>query len=78
MRGTKLGGVDWPDLFEELEGWRDLQERARNEPDPKKLEKIIAEMNQLLTECEKKAADGERPRLSSPSSKPTASPNNIL
>jgi hypothetical protein len=53
---------DWPDISGEPEGWRELQERARNERDPRKLEAIIAEMNQLLSKCEKKAANGKGPR----------------
>ena len=62
MARVKIGQSDWPDLFDEPEAWRDLQEQARNERDPKKLEAIIAEMNRLLGECEKKAAAGEAPR----------------
>jgi len=58
VRKTTSDGVDWPDLFGEPEVWRELQERARNERDPRKLETIIAEMNQLLTECEKRAGNG--------------------
>jgi hypothetical protein len=45
---------EWPRIAEEPEGWRALQVRAKSERDPKKLEKIIAEMNQLLTECEQR------------------------
>jgi len=73
MPRAKFGGADWPDLSPEPEGWRELQERARNEQDPRKLEAIIAEMNHLLTECEKKAAAGEalsRPRPKGSSAKP--------
>jgi len=72
VRETKLGGVEWPDLTGEPEGWRELQERARKERDPKKLEKIIAEMNQLLTECEQKAANGKKPRTTSRRGNPTS------
>ena len=61
MPGAKFKGPDWPDLPGEPEGWRDLQERAQNEQNPRKLEAIIAEMNRLLSECEKKAAAGEAP-----------------
>ena len=43
----------------EPEGWRELQERAKSTRDPKELEMIIAEMNRLLSECEKKAATGD-------------------
>ena len=60
--------LDWHDLHgepEEPEGWRELQERARNERDPGKLEALIAEMNRLLSECEKKAANGKGPRSTS-------------
>lgn len=65
MPGTKFGEFDWPDFPEEPEGWRELQERARSERDPRKLEAIIAEMNRLLSECEKRAAAGEAPHRSS-------------
>lgn len=74
MPGTKFGESEWPDLPGEPEGWRELQERARSERDPRKLEAIIAEMNRLLSECEKKAADGEASRPTSRRSrvKPTS------
>jgi len=58
MPGSEDGGIEWPDLPDEPEGWRELQKRARNEPDPRKLEAIIAEMNELLSEHEKRAAAG--------------------
>jgi hypothetical protein len=67
MPGAEFKGPDWPDFPGEPEGWRDLQERAQSEQDPRKLEAIIAEMNRLLSECEKKAAAGEAPQ---PSSRP--------
>jgi hypothetical protein len=63
MPGAKFGESEWPPG--EPEGWRELQERARSERDPRKLEAIIAEMNRLLSECEKKAAEGEAPRPTS-------------
>jgi hypothetical protein len=63
MPGAKFGESECPPG--EPEGWRELQERARRERDPRKLEAIIAEMNRLLTECEKKAAAGEAPRPTS-------------
>jgi hypothetical protein len=47
MPKTKFGESDLPNFPEEPEGWRELQERARNERDPRKLEAIIAEMNRL-------------------------------
>lgn len=47
-------------LPEEPKGWRELQEMAQSERDPKKLAKIIDRMNELLAEQEKKAR-GERP-----------------
>jgi hypothetical protein len=50
-----------PDLPGEPEGWRELQERAQREREPRKLEAIIEEMNRLLTECEKRAVVGEGP-----------------
>jgi len=59
MSRKKPSALDWTDSLDEPEGWRELQERARNEPDPKKLEEIIAEMNRLLSEREKKATAGE-------------------
>jgi hypothetical protein len=46
---------------DEPKGWRQLQERAQREQDPKKLAEIIDEMNQLLTEHEKAAAKDEKP-----------------
>ena len=72
MPRAKFGESEWPPG--EPEGWRELQERARSERDPRKLEAIIAEMNRLLTECEKKAAAGEAPRPTSQrgSVKPTS------
>jgi hypothetical protein len=61
MPRDKRSEADWSELPGEPEGWRELQERARNERDPRKLEAIIAEMNRLLNECEKKAAALEAP-----------------
>jgi hypothetical protein len=58
-----------PDTSGEPEGWSELQEQARNELDPRKLEEIIAEMNRLLSECEKRAAAGEMPNPASHHSK---------
>jgi len=74
MPGAKFGESDWPDLFGEPEGWRELQERARNERDPRKLEAIIAEMNRLLSELEKRAAavEAARPTSRRGSVKPTS------
>ena len=83
MTGLACGSADarsevWrvrlPDLFGEPEGWRELQERARNERDPRKLEAIIAEMNRLLSELEKRAAVAEaaRPTSRHSSVKPTS------
>jgi len=37
--------------------WRELQNRAQNERDPIKLEKVVAEMNQFLGVCEKTAQE---------------------
>lgn len=48
-----------PALPEEPEGWRELQEKAQRERDPKKLAALIDKMNELLTEWEKKAAGEE-------------------
>jgi hypothetical protein len=47
-------------LLDEPKGWRTLWERAQRERDPKKLAAIIDQMNQLLTEHEKAAADEKR------------------
>jgi len=47
---------------DEPTGWRDLQERAQRETDPKKLAQIIDEMNRLLTEQERKAEGRKRRR----------------
>ncbi|MGA2353793.1 MAG: hypothetical protein ABSG02_04805 [Terriglobales bacterium] len=69
MPGSNDGGIEWPNLPDEPEGWRELQKRARNEPDPKKLEAIIAEMNELLSEHEKRAAANEAPQPASPPNK---------
>ena len=65
MRAKKSSGFIPPDLPGEPEGWRELQERARQEKDSAKLEAIIAEMNQLLAECERKATNGNGRRLTS-------------
>ena len=48
-------------MLEEPKGWRQLQQRAQREKDPKKLAQIIDQMNQLLTEHENAAAKEERP-----------------
>jgi hypothetical protein len=50
-----------PEVPGEPKGWRDLQERAQQETDPKKLAAIIDEMNKLLTEHEGRAG-GDLPR----------------
>ncbi|MGO8987218.1 MAG: hypothetical protein ACLPHI_00590 [Terriglobales bacterium] len=77
MPNEKSGDADYPDLPGEPEGWRELQERARKERDPRKLEAIIGEMNRLLSESEKKAAvDGARAKTTRPvSDKPPSSSN---
>lgn len=74
MRDAGYSFGEWPDFFEEPEGWRELQERARSEQDPRKLEAIIAEMNQLLTECENKVKGMEAQSVPRPSKgkKPSA------
>jgi hypothetical protein len=43
--------------LDEPQGWRELWEMAQQEQDTKKLAAIIDQMNQLLTEHEKRAAD---------------------
>ena len=45
---------------DEPKGWRQLQEKAQREKDPKKLAEIIEQLNQLLTEHEKAAAEEEK------------------
>jgi hypothetical protein len=74
MAKGKFSESEPPDFHGEPEGWRELQERARNERDTRKLEAIIEEMNRLLTECEKKAAggNGRRPTSRRGSVKPTS------
>jgi hypothetical protein len=47
-------------LDDEPKGWRQLQELAQREKDPKELAQIIDLMNQLLTEHEKAAAIEEK------------------
>jgi hypothetical protein len=41
---------------QEPKGWRTLWERAQRERDPQKLDTIIKQLNQLLTEHEKRSA----------------------
>jgi len=67
MPRAKFSKSELPDLPGEPEGWRELQERAQRERDPRKLEMIIAEMNRLLTECEKRAVASDGPE---PASRP--------
>ena len=70
MSDTNTAVVDWCEIFSEPEGWDELQERAQNERDPRKLEAIIAEMNALLSECEKIASNGNGGRPTSRQSNP--------
>ncbi len=60
MPGPEFNESDEP-LPGEPEGWRELQRRARSARNVQELEAIIAEMNQLLTDVEKKAATGDAP-----------------
>ena len=46
--------------FEEPAGWRELQEKAQNARDTKKLIRIIDQLNALLTEHERKVAAEDR------------------
>jgi len=48
-----------PEVPGEPEGWRELQEKAQQETDPKKLAAIIDEMNRLLSEHEKRVRRGQ-------------------
>jgi len=57
-------------MTDELKGWRRLQERAQQERDPKKLARLIDQMNQLLTEHEKAAAKDEKATSPSLSERP--------
>jgi hypothetical protein len=70
MSDKKTAVVDWCEILSEPEGWDELQERAQSERDPRKLEAIIAEMNALLSECEKSAANGSGGRPTSRRSNP--------
>jgi hypothetical protein len=57
MSGAEFDESEQPPLPGEPEGWRELQERARSAKDAKELDAIVAEMNRLLDECEKKGAN---------------------
>jgi hypothetical protein len=57
-------------MLEEPKGWKCLQELAQREKDPRRLAQIIDQMNQLLTEQERAAADEERPSARSSRRKP--------
>ncbi len=74
MAKKKSSQVDWSELQGEPEGWLELQEQARNERDPRKLEQIIAAMNRLLRECEEKAAESKGRRPTSRRSNPKRTP----
>jgi hypothetical protein len=56
MPTTKSKPSEWPRIPDEPEGWRELQALAKSERDPKKLEAIIAEMNQLLAGWERRTS----------------------
>jgi hypothetical protein len=45
-----------PEVPGEPDGWRELQKKAQQETDPKKLAAIIDEINRLLTEHEQRAS----------------------
>ncbi len=47
--------------LDEPKGWQKLWERAQREKDPKKLAALIDQLNQLLTEHEKAAAQEKKP-----------------
>jgi uncharacterized protein with von Willebrand factor type A (vWA) domain len=49
----------------EPKGWRKLQEAAQKEEDPKKLAELIDQLNQLLSEHEKAAAEETKPSTGS-------------
>jgi hypothetical protein len=46
--------------FDEPAGWRELQEKAQNARDTRKLVRIIDQLNALLTEHEKRVAADDR------------------
>jgi hypothetical protein len=46
--------------FEEPAGWRELQEKAQNAKDTRKLIRVIDQLNALLTEHEKRVAADDR------------------
>jgi hypothetical protein len=56
MTATQSKPSEWPRIPDEPEGWRELQALAKSERDPRKLEAIIAEMNQLLAEWERRSS----------------------
>ncbi len=64
MPGKEFDEYELPRLPDEPEGWRELQKKARNAQSLKELDAILAEMNRLLAECEKKAAAAEAPPAS--------------
>jgi len=61
MPGGEFDESKPPPIPGEPEGWRDLQKKARSAQTLKELDVILAEMNRLLAECEKKAAASEAP-----------------
>jgi len=54
---SRQGGRTTVTLLDEPKGWRKLQAMAQRENDPQKLASIIDQMNQLLDEHERMAAD---------------------
>ena len=59
MPGAEFDESEQPILPGEPEGWRELQNRARSARNARELDSVIAEMNRLLAECEKKSAAGQ-------------------
>ncbi len=61
-------------LPDEPRGWRKLWEAAQRETDPKKLVELIEQMNQLLAEHEKAAAEETKPGTRSLDERPKQQP----
>ena len=68
MADHEFDGDEIPVLPGEPDGWRELQKKARSAQTLKELDSILAQMNKLLTECEKNAEAGGAPH-------PAAQPN---
>ena len=54
VKGMSDRSESGPVLPDEPEGWHALQEKLRDEKDPKKFAELVDQVNRLLTEWEKK------------------------